>query len=548
MKAKKTIKVVEIKNSKSSFEDAKKFLKSQLSLPVGCVVWDKDLRAVSWDCAAEKIFGFSEKEVLGLTAYKLIVPKNIQPLTDKVWHGLLKGTKVVKSINKNITKDGKIILCEWINFPLKDNNGNVFGILSVVQNITNRKKMEQEINFTLDELSQKNKILEDIKNSLIDVMKDLNQNKAQDEAILSSIGEGTVATDRNGKVIFLNKAAMNTLGWSLNEIIDKQWTDFMTIEDGEGKPIPLNKRPIYLALKYGKTINTDKYYYIRKNKTKFPVVITAAPIILNKKTIGVVVVFRDITREKEIDKAKTEFVSLASHQLRTPLSTINWYTEMLFEKDKENKEKEKKEEEYLKEIYYSNQRMIKLVNALLNVSRIEMGTFSINPKKFMLIEVINRILKELAPKILEKKIEIIKKIQYSSTVNIDPELINIVIFNLLDNAITYTPENGKVFFELAKNNDGFLITIKDNGIGIPKNQQSKIFTKLFRADNAIEKQTGGAGLGLYITKSIVENSGGRIWFKSPVFKKAPKERQGTIFYVAIPLIGMKKKVGSKSLS
>lgn len=524
----------------NSFEEMKNFLRSQLNLPLGCIIWDRELRVVSWDCSAEKIFGFNEKEVLGLTAYKLIVPKDVQPVTDNVWQNLLKGKNIIKSINKNMTKDGKIILCEWINFPLKDNDGKVFSILSIVRDITNHKKIEHQINITFNELTEKNEILENIKNSLVDVMKDLNKNKAQDEAILSSIGEGTTATDRNGKVIFLNRAAMDMLGWNLNEVIDKQWTNFTSVEDEKGNLVALNKRPIYLALKFGKTIKTDQYYYVRKNKTRFPVMITAAPIILNKKIIGVVVVFRDITREKEIDKAKTEFVSLASHQLRTPLSAINWYTEMLFEKNRQNQEKEK---EYIKEIYDSNQRMIKLVNALLNVSRIEMGTFRIEPRKVHICDIADKILKEITPKINEKKLQIIKN--YSSclrSINIDPELVGIIISNLLDNSINYSQENGKIIFSIKKKKDYFLIKVTDNGIGIPKKQQSKIFTKLFRADNAIEKQSGGAGLGLYITKSIVENSGGKIWFKSPAYTKLAEDRQGTTFYITLPLVGIKKKL------
>ena len=243
---------------------------------------------------------------------------------------------------------------------------------------------------------------------------------------------------------------------------------------------------------------------------------------------------------KDIDKAKNDFVSLASHQLCTPLSAINWYSEMLIAGDAGKLSDEQKE--YAEQIYQSNRRMIILVNALLNISRIDLGTFSIEPEMVDLTIIANEVLKDLPPVFRKKKVNIIKK--YSEKlkkVNVDPNLIRIIFQNIVSNSIKYTPEGGTITLEISPHKDKLLISIIDNGCGIPKEQQAKVFTKLFRADNVRRLETDGTGLGLYIVKAIVEKAGGKIWFES-------EEGKGTKFYINLPISGMKKKVGTKRLS
>jgi two-component system sensor histidine kinase VicK len=251
-----------------------------------------------------------------------------------------------------------------------------------------------------------------------------------------------------------------------------------------------------------------------------------SPVIPQRKLVGLE---RDITKEKEIDKAKTEFVSLASHQLRTPLSTISWYTEMLLAGDVGKISPPQKK--YLEEIYQGNQRMIELVNLLLNVSRIELGTFKAEPKPIYVITLFESILDEQKVKIANKKLIITKNFNKSIPVFlIDPNLFVIVFQNLLNNAIEYTPDGGRIETSISFNDSKtILIKVSDTGYGIPKYQQDKIFTKLFRADNVKKKDTKGTGLGLYIAKSIINNMGGEIWFES-------EENKGTTFYVTLPFI------------
>ena len=363
------------------------------------------------------------------------------------------------------------------------------------------------------------------------------QGKALSDAILSSIGDGLVVADKKGKITYVNQAFEKMVGWKSKEVLGRYVVEVVPRESEKGELVLFNERILTKVLS-GEVVTADlinPFYYIRKNKSRFPASSIVNPILFNDKIIGVVETFRDITKEKEIDKAKTEFVSLASHQLRTPLSTISWYTEMLLAGDagKLNLEQTK----YLDEVYRGNQRMISLVNALLSVSRMDLGTFILEPEPTNVAELIKNVVIEQMPQIDRKKIKLVSKIEKDiPLVQADPKLLIMVIQNLLSNSVKYTKEGGKIEISLSLDlpKKVLIFKISDNGYGIPKNQQAKIFTKLFRADNVRGKDTEGTGLGLYIVKAIIDNSGGKVWFES-------EEDKGTIFYVTLPFNLLLKK-------
>lgn len=373
--------------------------------------------------------------------------------------------------------------------------------------------------------------------------KDLEQIKSKNEAILTSIGDGLVVVDKEGKISYINKSFEEMLGWKTQEIVGKSMVEVVPREDLNGIEVSFKERILTQVLAGQKFVAdlTNPFYYIRKDKSRFPASSIVAPVVLNKKIVGAVEVFRDITKEKEIDKAKTEFVSLASHQLRTPLSTVNWYSEMLLTGDVGEVTSEQKK--YLEEIYNGNQRMVDLVNTLLDVSRIEMGTFMVEPKPTDIVKLARSVIDEQKLQIDEKKIKLSPSFEDNiPLVRADPKLLRMVIQNLLSNAVKYTPEIGKVGISISLDNEkNVILKLSDTGYGIPKNQQDKIFTKLFRADNVIGKDTEGTGLGLYIAKSIVEQAGGKLWFESI-------ENKGTTFYATLPLGEVKKKRGAKAFS
>lgn len=406
-----------------------------------------------------------------------------------------------------------------------------------------REEIDSKVLEQTKEISEKQKYLESQQKATLNILEDVEEEKTKVSALLSGIGEGVIATDNNTNVIFMNKSAEETIGWKEDEVIGKKIYDFLKMVDDKDRIIPEEERPFHVALQKGEKFFSSiqkNYFYVKRNGEKFPVSISVTPVLMNNKLIGAINVFRDITKEKEIDKVKTEFVSLASHQLRTPLSTINWYAEMLLAGDagKLNEEQDK----FLKEIYAGNKRMVDLVNSLLNVSRLDLGTFSIEPEMCSLEKIAKTVIKDVLPQMKERN-QIFKE-EYAKDVkdvNVDKKLMDIIFQNLLSNAMKYTPEKGEIKLSIKKENEEYLISVADNGLGIPKDSQEKIFTKLYRADNVRETDTVGTGLGLYMVKSILDQSGGKIWFESEANK-------GTTFFVSIPITGMSKKEGSKKLS
>lgn len=408
---------------------------------------------------------------------------------------------------------------------------------AVFQNITVRKQIEKKLeNATI---AARN-VLEDL--SLEKAKVELA--RAKEEAALLSIGDGLFATDEKGYIILINKTAERLLGKTSEEVIGKFFSDAIICEDEMGMPLSLEKRPVHIAMTTGVTTSSTtsgpSYYYRKKDKAKFPAAIMVTPVILGGKVTGTIEVFRDITREKEIDKAKNEFVSLASHQLRTPTTAVNWYSEMLG--GEEVGVLNEKQKEYINEIHHSNQRMIELVNTLLSVSRIELGTFAIQPGPTNFATIAQDVVKELQSLIREKKLQIINS--YARDIPIidsDRKLLRIVFQNLLSNAVAYTPEKGTIKIKIKKTNTGIQTEIADTGCGIPQKARTKIYTKFFRADNARLLKPDGTGLGLYITKSIVEALGGTIRF-------APNVGGGTVFSVTIPNHGIAQRVSKKTLT
>lgn len=415
--------------------------------------------------------------------------------------------------------------------------------------------MRMSLKRSLDEIKTRAKQLdiklletENAKKATLNIIEDVEEerekvSKEKDkiDAILQSIGDGLIVTDNRGVITVVNDRFEEMTGWSKAEAIGKVFTELIPSVDESKKLVSPENRAISKVLLTGKihsSIKPGAHSYTRKDKTTFPVLATSTPLLSGKKIFGAVEVFRDYTKEKQVDKAKSEFVSLASHQLRTPLSTINWYTEMLLAGDAGKINDEQKE--YLDQIYAGNQRMVDLVNALLNVSRLELGTFVVEPELLDITQIAKDAVAELAALLKEKNIKIIEKYDDLPKINLDKKLIFIVFQNLLSNAVKYSPAGAEVNISIVKNEHDINIVVADKGIGIPDHQQKSMFTKLFRADNVKQTDTSGTGLGLYIVKQILDQSGSKIRFES-------KQNQGTTFYVSIPLTGMTKKAGTKKL-
>ena len=268
---------------------------------------------------------------------------------------------------------------------------------------------------------------------------------------------------------------------------------------------------------------------------------TASPLVVSGEVYGAVVVVRDVSVEVSVDRAKTEFVSIASHQLRTPLSTINWYLEMVIAGDFGELNSEQKE--FIEEAYGASKRMGDLINALLNASRLDVGVVAIEPKDNVDIrDVLKGVLTDLEAKINAKQMTIQQDIADSvMPMRLDTRIMDIIFLNLLTNAVKYSPAGSIIEITAIMDDENLVFSVSDHGYGIPASAQGKIFSKMYRADNAVEQEPDGNGLGLYIIKSILETVGGSIEFVS-------KEGEGTTFTAKIPKTGMEARDGAKQLS
>jgi len=394
-----------------------------------------------------------------------------------------------------------------------------------------------------EEIRKQKERLEKQRTAILNVLEDIAKEKDKFQAlekkfedIARSSSDFLWELDEDGHYTYASGRISEILGYHPGEIIGKTPFDLMSEEEADKV-----KKVFDIKVAKREPIIDIKNWNLAKDGRKVCLLTNGVPVVDKRgNLIGYRGADKDITVQEEIDKAKSEFVSLASHQLRTPLTAISWYTEMLLAGDagaiNDNQKK------YLSEVYDGNKRMIDLVNSLLNVSRIELGTFMVEPEPAHLEEMADSVIKELDHSIKERKLDFHKEYEASlPIINVDIKLTRMIFQNLLSNAVKYTPEGGKITLTIKKQDPNMLISVADTGYGIPKNQQSHIFSKLFRADNVMAKDTEGTGLGLYIIKSIVESSGGKIWFES-------EENKGTTFFVNLPLSGMQKKKGSKPLS
>lgn len=389
--------------------------------------------------------------------------------------------------------------------------------------------------------------MSDLSGPLVEQLKDIagkiGEEKAKADAIFTSIGDGAIATDEKGNIVRINQIALNMLGCSEADVIDHWYPKVIDAENAFGKRLSSIELPITRSILEGKPVSQN-IFYRRKDGSVLPVSVTVSPVLLDNKPVGAIEVFRDITAEVELARSKEEFISLASHQLLTPPTAIKWNLEVLRGGTAGSLNEDQKN--IVADIYTINSKMIETVSALLNISRLDMGTFIVNPKPLSYVDIAKETVGELKSKIAEKNLRVEE--DYGADVPVvpaDPGLARIILDNLVGNAVKYTPPGGSikisVSLEKKEDNPNGLIAIKvsDSGVGIPQAQQSKIFSKMFRASNV--REINGTGFGLYIVKSIVGLAGGKIWFESI-------EGKGTTFYINLSLAGMSKKEGTSNIT
>lgn len=360
------------------------------------------------------------------------------------------------------------------------------------------------------------------------------RNRARIEALFVSIGDGAVATDDHGRITRINKAALKILKLKEAEVLRRRFVDVIVPVHSNGQPVDIANSPLAKVYLSGQAVR-ERVLLRRTGSSPLSVHVTASPIMFEGEPIGSIVVFRDLTQELETEKIKSDFISVASHQLRTPLSAINIYTKLLEEQLGEDDE-QGVQHTYIRTILNSVERMNELISTLLNITRIEAGGVKVRASTVRIANIVNEMLVETKPAISDKKLTLKSSVEDVGMLETDNLLVKEIVANLLSNAIKYTPAGGEISVALTANRSDVIFSVKDTGYGIPAKDQRLIFTKFFRADNATAADANGTGLGLYLVKVIAEHIDGEVWFESV-------ENEGSTFFLSLPRRGLGVKSG-----
>ncbi|MEI6221583.1 MAG: ATP-binding protein [bacterium] len=469
----------------------------------------------------------------------------------------------IKSVTNSLTQlttSAQTIALGDLSIPITSQQDDEVGLLAKsfeqmrVKLKSSYIDLEKKVKEKTDQLStqvhyvaDQNMQLEDTKRAMLNLLEDVREQEeeAADEkhklqTLLDSIGDAVFAINLDKEIILFNKACEILSGYTAKEALGQRYNKILTFVYEHDRTT--NTVFIDDVLKRGiASTMTGSTLLLTKKGVQVPVADSAAPIHdSNGEVVGGVVVFRDVTHDREVERMKTEFVSVASHQLRTPLTSIKWYSEMLMNGD--GGKLPEKAKIYLEKAIASTSNMVDLINSLLNVSRIETGKISIRPLPCNLPASIKKLVDEIRPLIKKRQQKLSLKLSnlLPSDYPMDIVIFREIFLNLLSNAIKYSPEikgHIQIHVHIQKNNICF--EIRDNGFGIPKSAVPKLFSRFYRAYNVLDKDPTGTGLGLYIVKELVSISGGTVSCSSKV-------NEGTVFIVKLPLSGMKEKSGELS--
>lgn len=344
--------------------------------------------------------------------------------------------------------------------------------------------------------------------------------------IISNSAGGIMVVDADNRIRIWNKALEQLTGYREDEVINKTIDQVLVTNDKQ----PLSR--VFKRQVDDKTYSSEIQIRTRERRYCW-VTVRYSPLHgINHQEAKAVILINDVTYYKELEQTKNEFISMATHELRTPLTVIKGYLSMIMHGDAGPLTK--KQENFFQRVLLSSDRLSGLVEDLLNVMRLEEKRMTFNIKLVNMSTLIKETAADFQKKANDEKISLeIQELEEENIVRGDPDRIKQILANLIDNALKYTPDGGKVWLEVnIEKNKGqlyLITTVHDNGIGIPREHLTNVFNRFQRIDNPLSKQVGGTGLGLYITKSLVEQQGGKIWVSSAPHK-------GSRFAFSLPLV------------
>ena len=481
----------------------------------------KDLNGIirSWNKGAERVFGYSAEEMVG-NPILILIPEDRHAEEELILERIRSGQRVEHFETIRVCKDGRHINVSLTISPIKNDRGEIVGASKIARDITGSKEAEERLRRALE----------------------------FDETVMLSMGEGLFTLDNEGRVTFMNPAAQRLFGWTLTEMLGRRMHDVTHHSHPDGSPFPIQECAGFAVLREGKMLTEYEDAFIRKDGSFFDVVYSSSPLRGDGKVTGVVVVFRDISDRKQADEErarllqaerearadaeranqlKDEFLATLSHELRNPLNVVIGYAEILRRSDDQKPDFVIKAAETIRRNALAQAQ---LVSDLLDLSRLQMGKLSLNKKPSSLSTIIKDAIEtvrdEASIKPVSLSIELDPEVM---VVEGDPVRLGQIAWNLLNNAIKFTPAGGEVSVRLIKDGGQAVIIVADNGQGIDSEFLPHVFEIFRQADASIIRKQGGMGIGLALVKQLAELHEGSVKAESEGVGK------GARFTVQLPL-------------
>ena len=357
--------------------------------------------------------------------------------------------------------------------------------------------------------------------------------ESKSDVVINAIDDGVLAISKDGNIELINPSAQQIIGWDQGDALGLNWKSVLKLVTSDGKDVEDLENPIAQSLSKNQPTHNDKLFLLTSSEKRILVSIVSSPV--GTEGEGVIVVFRDITKEKAEEREQAEFISTASHEMRTPVASIEGYLGLAL--NPATAHIDEKARDFITKAHESAQHLGRLFQDLLDISKVEDGRMKNNPKIINVNEFLKNIFEGLEAKANEKQLNYIfmpdiidegkeKSLQPIFYANIDPDHFREVVSNLIENAIKYTP-SGEVVVNVTGDDKQISVSVKDNGIGIPAEDIPHLFQKFYRVDNSDTREIGGTGLGLYLSRRLAEAMSGNLRVES-------KYKEGSTFYLEIP--------------
>lgn len=360
------------------------------------------------------------------------------------------------------------------------------------------------------------------------------------QVVINAIEDGVVAIGSDSNVHLINPSAEQILGWTNGDACGLNFTSILKVVDSEGKSIPDGLNPINKALDNFKPFSSRDIHIKTQSNKPIPIFMSINPV--DEQNSGIIIVFRDIAKELKENQEQAEFISTASHEMRTPVASIEGYLGLAL--NTSTATIDDRAREYINKAHESTQHLGQLFQDLLDITKADDGRLKNDPKVINVIDFTRGIWGGLKIKAQEKNLDYIfapdsiksgeKQLTPVFYSHADKDHLREVLDNLIENAIKYTP-SGKVSVNIEGDSESIRITIEDSGIGIPAEDIPHLFQKFYRVDNTDTREIGGTGLGLYLSRRLVESMGGKISLES-------EYKKGSAFTVSLPRLNREEAI------